>query len=181
LLAWQPDRQFLQSGFGPEQQCKYQEIRQPGDPETYEEYISKSLRYPAGRMSAYAMQTIIDSPRMGGHLNQMRWSLVAFRNERHTLLTSDRQIIMTNGLIGPNDHLALPIGARMLFVATNNIETENMIRTTDAGILMAQVNERVASQARRYVYGSDNKQIRFVENRLGRKWPSTPLETGFPA
>lgn len=160
---------------------KYQEIRQPDDPETFEEYLAKCAYHPAGRMSAYALQTIIDSPRMGGHLNQMRWSVVTIAKERHTLLTSDRPIIMTNGIIGKDDHLALPLGPRMLFVACNNIETENMIKTIDPGILMAQINDRVASQARKYVYGADNKHLRFVENRLGRKWPSTPLETRFPA
>jgi hypothetical protein len=41
-------------------------------------------------MSAYTLQTIIDSPTMGGHLNKMRWSIVTFARERHTLLTSDR-------------------------------------------------------------------------------------------
>ena len=88
---------------------------------------------------------------------------------------------MTNGIIGRDDHLALPLGPRTLFVACNNIETENKIKTIDPGILMAQINDRVASQARKYVYGDDNRQLRFVENRLGRKWPSTPLETRFPA
>jgi len=160
---------------------KYQQLRGPNDPATFEEYVAQRTFHPAGRMSAFALQKIIDSPTMGGHLNQMRWSVVTFKNERHTLLTSDRPIIMTNGIVGPNDHLALPIGPRMLFLATNNIQTENMIRTIDPRILMAQVNHRVASQARKYVYGCDNRQLRFVENRLGRKWPSTPLETRVPA
>jgi hypothetical protein len=172
---------FYDPASGKYNNAKYQEIRQPDDPETFEEYVANSVYHPAGRMSAYALQTIIDSPQMGGHLNKMRWSVVTFKNGRHTLLSSDRPIIMTNGVIGPEDHLALPIGPRMLFVATNNIKTENMIRTIDPGILMAQVNHRVTSQARRYVYGKDNEQLRFVENRLGRKWPSTPLETRFPA
>lgn len=165
----------------PENEEKYREIRKPDDPDTFEKYLTQSTFHPAGRMSAYALQTIIDSPTMGGHLNKMRWSLVTFKNERHTLLTSDRPIIMTNGIIGPEDHLALPIGPRILFVATNNIETENKIRTIDATIMMTQVNHRVAAQARKYVYGTDNTQLRFVENRLGRKLPSTPLETSFPA
>ena len=62
---------------------KYRQIKQPTDPETYEEYIALT-GHPAGRASAIAMQTIIDSPRMGGHLNQMRWSTVTFRT-RNTL------------------------------------------------------------------------------------------------
>jgi hypothetical protein len=160
---------------------KYLELRGPNDPATFEEYVAQRTFHPAGRMSAYALQKIIDSQAMGGHFNGMRWSVVTFAKERHTLLTSDRPIIMTNGIVGPKDHLALPIGPRMLFLATNNIETEQMVRTIDPGILMAQINDRVASQARRYVWGNDNRQLRFVENRLGRKWPSTPLETRFPA
>ena len=160
---------------------KYQELRGPSDPATFEEYVAQRTFHPAGRMSAYALQTIIDSPTMGGHLNKMRWSLVTFNNERHSLLTSDRPIIMTNGIIGPEAHLVLPIGPRKLFIATNNIETENKIRTFDATTMMTQVNHRIASQARKYVYGADDKQLRFVENRLGRKWPSTPLETRVPA
>lgn len=165
----------------PDNNEKYEEIRKPGDPQTFEDYLTSTAHHPAGRMSAYALQTIIDSPTMGGHLNKMRWSLVTFKNEKHTLLTSDRPIIMTNGLVGPEDHLALPIGPRKLFVATNNIETENRIRTIDASVMMAQVNDRIASQARRCVYGLDNTQLRFIEKRLGRKWPSTPLESRFPA
>jgi hypothetical protein len=35
----------------------------------------------------------------------------------------------------------------------------------------------VASQAVRYVWGVDDSQLRFVENRLGKMLPSTPLDT----
>ncbi|MGJ5051822.1 DUF4238 domain-containing protein [Bradyrhizobium oligotrophicum] len=164
-----------------EAEKRYQEIRRQDDPETYAEHIARSTFHPAGRASALAMQKVIDSPLMGGRLNQMRWAVVTFMNERFPLLTSDRPIIMTNGLMKPTDHLSIPIGPRMLFIATNNEETENMIRSMNPRTLMEQVNDRVASQARRYVYGLGNKQLRFIENRLGRKWPSTPLETSVPA
>jgi hypothetical protein len=91
---------------------KYQELREPNDPPTFEEYVASRTFHPVGRMSAYALQKIIDSPTMGGHLNKMRWNVVTFTKERYTLLTSDRPIIMTNGIIGKSDHLALPIGPR---------------------------------------------------------------------
>jgi hypothetical protein len=159
---------------------KYRAIRRPEDPETYEEYIALT-GHPAGRASAMAMQRIIDRPLMGGHLNQMRWSVVTFRNEKHTLLTSDRPIIMTNGMAKPDNHLAIPIGPRMLFVATNTAEMEHTIRNMNPRQLMEQVNNRAASQARKYVWGSDDTQLRFVRNRFGRMEPSTPLETRFPA
>jgi hypothetical protein len=153
---------------------KYRKIRRPDDPETYEEYMAKT-GHPAGRASAIAMQTIIDSPRMGGHLNQMRWSIIAFKNAEHWLLTSDRPIIMTNGLVKPRDHLAIPIGPSALFVATNTEESDNIIKSIDPRELMRQVNDRVALQARRFVYGIDDRQLRFVAKMV----PATPLETRF--
>jgi hypothetical protein len=155
---------------------RYRAIKRPDDPETYAEHIAKN-GHPAGRTSARAMQTIIDSPTMGGHLNQMYWSVVTFRNERHTLLSSDRPIIMTNGLARPENHLAIPIGPRQLFVATNTPEMERTIRAMPPRQLMEQVNHRVASQARKFVYGVDDRQLRFIANRLGKTLPSTPLET----
>jgi hypothetical protein len=82
---------------------------------------------------------------------------------------------MTNGMAKPDNHLAIPIGPRMLFVATNTAEMEHPRQ------LMEQVNNRAASQARKYVWGSDDTQLRFVRNRFGRMEPSTPLETRFPA
>jgi Protein of unknown function (DUF4238) len=156
--------------------AKYREIRTPDDPETYEEFVAKA-GHPAGRASALAMQTIIDSPAMGGRLNEMRWTIIGFKNETHSLLTSDRPIIMTNGLVKPNDHLAMPIGPRQLFLATNTMDTERAIMAMGARSVMGQVNERVTSQARRYVYGIDDSQLRFVRNRLGRRFHSTPLDT----
>lgn len=155
---------------------RYREIRRPEDPETYEEYIALT-GHPAGRASAIAMQTIIDSPRMGGHLNQMRWSTLTFKNAKHTLLTSDRPILMTNGLVKPRDHLAIPIGPLALFVATNTEESDDIIKSMNPRELMQQVNDRVACQAQRFVYGTDDSQLRFVASRLGKMVPSTPLDT----
>jgi hypothetical protein len=160
---------------------RYRAIKEPDDPETYAEYLAQKKEHPAGRASAWAMQRLIDSPRIGGRLNEMRWSVVSFRNERHTFLTSDRPILMTNGLVKPDSHLALPIGPRMLFIGTNTVEMEYVIRNMDPRRLMEQVNHRVALQARKYVWGTDDKQLRFVQNRFGKMAPSNPLETAFPS
>ena len=86
---------------------------------------------------------------------------------------------MTNGLSGPDAHLALPIGPRILFVAANTEQTEHMIRSWEPRRLMEHVNDRVAAQAVKYVWGIDDSQLRFVEKRLGRMLPSTPLDTAF--
>jgi len=157
-------------------QGTYQKIKRPEDPPTYEEYISKT-EHPAGRASAVAMHRIVDSPNTGGHLNQMRWTIVTFTGAEHSLLTSDRPIIMTNGLSKLDSHLALPIGPSKLFIATNNDRMTESLKRIAPAELMRQTNHRVASQARRFVYGIDDGQLRFVENRLGKMLPSTPLDT----
>jgi hypothetical protein len=87
---------------------------------------------------------------------------------------------MTNGMVRPEDHLALPIGPRILFVATNTLEMEHNIKSMSPRQLMEHVNDRVVSQARKYVWEVDDKQLRFIQNRLGRMEPSTPLEPRLP-
>lgn len=87
---------------------RYQKIKKPDDPETYTQHLALSNFRPIGRASVIAIQKVIDSPLMGGRLNAMRWSIVTFKNERYPLLTSDRPILMTNGLMKPGDHLAIP-------------------------------------------------------------------------
>jgi hypothetical protein len=155
---------------------RYRAIKRPDDPESYAEHIART-GHPAGRASAIAVQTLIDSPLMGGRLNRMRWSILRFNSTSRTLLTSDRPIIMTNGLLGPSDHLALPIGPRTVFVAANTEQTEHMLRSWNPDELITHVNDRVASQARKYVWGVDDAHLHFVEDRLGRMEPSTPLDT----
>jgi hypothetical protein len=82
-------------------------------------------------------------------------------------------------LVKPRDHLEIPIGPAALFVATNTEESDNIIKSIDPRELMRQVNDRVALQARRFVYGTDDRHLRFVANRLGKMLPATPLETRF--
>jgi hypothetical protein len=43
--------------------------------------------------------------------------------------------------------------------------------------LVAFVNDRVIKQARNFVIGVDDKQLRFVEKRFGARLPSSPTET----
>jgi hypothetical protein len=59
-------------------------------------------------------------------------------------------------------------------VAAATPEEERRLREIDSGHFMFQLNDRMARQARRFVYGVDDKQLRFVLNRLGRKEKAGP-------
>jgi len=161
----------------PEVETDYLKRRKPTDPSTYAEYARINSPNPAGRIQAILMQRVIDSEFSGSHLNGMRWLVLHDPRPRHLLLTSDRPVVMTNGLDRPNGQLILPLSPHHVFVATNNIETENYIRGVWRNRqLIQQINERVALQSRMYVYGFSDAQLSFVSSRLGSAWTADPLE-----
>jgi hypothetical protein len=82
---------------------------------------------------------------------------------------------MTNGLVQPDAHIAIPLSPKLLFLATKNDETRRAIASMSDDQIVGTVNHKVSEQAIRYVYGIDDRQLRFVANRLGRMVPSTPL------
>lgn len=156
---------------------RYPTMRGPNDPETLEEYQAKMAPNPVGRANAVLLQMMINSQRVGELLGAMQWHVIGIDKSPEPFLTSDRPIIMTNGLLGPTDHLALPISPRHLFLAVNDDQVLRVLQSRDPLEVLRHINDRVVSQARKYVYGRDASQLAFVEDRLGSQSPSTPLET----
>jgi Protein of unknown function (DUF4238) len=118
---------------------------------------------------------VINSERVITEIVSMRFSTANFENTRHSLLTSDRPVIMTWGLVEPDAHIAIPISPKKLFLATKSDETYTAIASMASDDLVEAVNYKVSEQAIKYVYGIDDRQLRFVSKRLGRMVPSTPL------
>ena len=106
---------------------------------------------------------------------EMRWTTRSTASADHTMLTSDRPVIMTNGLAQPDGHLVIPIAPRLLFLATRSDAPYRAIAAMSDDQLVFAVNSKVSEQAIDYVYGVDDKQLRFVANRLGKRVQSTPL------
>jgi hypothetical protein len=159
---------------------EYATRKLPGDPDTFEEFKLKKPSNPAGRAAAMLIQNVIDSEFVGNHLNRMIWTILS-PPSAYPLLTSDRPVIMTNGLSKPESHLTLPIGPRRLFVASNQQAIVDDIAVRKPDDLVAFANDRLVKQARRFVLGTDDRQLRFVEKRFGLRLPSSPTEiTRFP-
>jgi Protein of unknown function (DUF4238) len=155
----------------------YDRYRTPSDPETFEEYkkgMKPGQAYEA-ETAIRLIQRLMDNRPFGSYLNGLPWKVVQLESA-YTLLTSDRPLVMTNGLAKPTGHLALAIGPRKLFIAANTTETASRIATLRHDDLVSQMNDRVCKQARQYVFAIDNRQKTFVDKRLGLKWPSTPIE-----
>jgi Protein of unknown function (DUF4238) len=104
--------------------------------------------------------------------------VIAVHHPKFPILTSDRPLIMTNGLGNPRSHILLPISPDRVYVAADTADTMSEIgeRARDTNRFVGTINDLMAKQARKYVYGTDDRQLRFVENRLGQHIRSTPLE-----
>jgi hypothetical protein len=105
----------------------------------------------------------------------MTWFTYHIEGAKHSLLTSDRPVIMTKGLEGPGAHLAMPISPTVIFFAVRSENSLKRINAMGDNKLVARINMGVALQAVKYVYGVDDTQLRFVANRLGKRSPTPPL------
>jgi Protein of unknown function (DUF4238) len=128
-------------------------------------------------MRPMLMQGIVDSESVGTLLNGMSWSVTTLKRQRFSLLTSDRPIIMTNGLAKEDGHIALPISPTTIFIAARKTETfQAIFAEINKDGAEVRVNDLIVRQAVKYVYGVDDRQLRFVANRFGERRRSTPLE-----
>ena len=120
---------------------------------------------------------LMDSQLLGTAFNNMIWGVFHLRNCRYPLLTSDRPIIMTNGLQKPGAHIVMPVSPNRVFVAVDTPQTaDKLVAEADHSKFGERINDLVARQARKFVYGTDDRQLSFVAKRLGEKRQWSPLE-----
>jgi Protein of unknown function (DUF4238) len=156
----------------------YEKERRPTDPPTFEEYKAQFIANPLNTFAPRIINRIVDNQNIIRHMCGMRWDVVRFSYSQHLLLTSDRPIIMTNGVGGPRAHMALPLSPTQLFIACNDTEGYRQMRNLPPRELIRNSNTKVVEQARKYAYGLSDADLSFVSRRLGKQVPATPLETG---
>jgi hypothetical protein len=83
---------------------------------------------------------------------------------------------MTNGLMQPDGHIALPISPHAIFLAYRSDDFFRQIAALSQQTLANITNDYVAKQAINFVYAFDESQTRFVQNRFGTRQRSTPLD-----
>jgi hypothetical protein len=142
---------------------------------TFDEFKQKYLANPVNTSISVMLPQLINSERVITEILRMRFVTADVRDAKHSLLTSDRPIIMSNGLIRPDAHIVMPLSPTRLFIAVRNNSTFDQIMQMTSNQLAYATNDAVALQARTYVYGVDDSQLRFVANRLGKMVPSTPI------
>ena len=108
----------------------------------------------------------IDNKRIGILLNSMRWRTINVAAAGRPLFTSDRPVIMSNGLAYVESHLLLPVSPTCLFLATNNPATENQLKAIPKRELVKMCNRYVVRRAQKYAWNRDNSEIDFVRKHL---------------
>jgi hypothetical protein len=154
---------------------RYPSEKRAGDPETIEGYVALHADHIVSRTSIDHLMSIIQSDRVREKIMGMQWHVARFHNTRFPLLTSDRPIVMTNGITYDNSHIVMPLSPRHIFFAANTDEAIKNLKSLGEDML-SRMNDRIVRQARRFVYGIDDKQLRFVANRLGEKARCSPFE-----
>ncbi len=154
----------------------FENTRDPNDHRTYEEFRASLGPADIERMNLRFLRMILDSPRVCGEINSMAWGTIQFHRLAFPLLTSDRPLVMTNGIKHDHGHIMVPISPdQIFFAARSKMAVEHIDRICKMPGTAAALNDRIVSQARRFVYGPDDGMLEFVSERFGRQWPSTPM------
>jgi hypothetical protein len=98
-------------------QAEYEAQRRPDDPD-YLEYLVRNVAYATVDWT----KDMLLSSRLGQHMNNMFWSVRDVSDGGLTLFTSDRPVVMTNGLGYDWSNLVMPISPIIAFIAANSRE-----------------------------------------------------------
>ncbi len=159
---------------GGDSQMRYEAIRLPTDPATFDEYLA--LRDPLApvKMRVNLIIKALDNEIVGAHVNQMRQAVIDISGSPCRLLTSDRPVEFFN-LQAPNGILSIPISPTKLFVAVNDTAMLDRLRRAAPAEIATHINTQVVSRARRFVWAQDISQQSFVEKLMSSRLEPTPL------
>jgi Protein of unknown function (DUF4238) len=120
------------------------------------------------RATAQIFLDLLKTSQVTTTLYGMTWEVIELRDRiNNTFLTSDRPIIKTGRLYGLTEpHLVVPISPLHLFIASNSERVFEILKGRMHDSLVADCNNEIVRSATKYVWGIDNSQLRFVENRL---------------
>src|SRR5205807_404903 len=100
---------------GPSSQARYEELREPHLPATFDEYISTVDPLIPVRVTLNAIIKAFDNQRLGTEINGMHWAVIDLSKASHQLVTSDRPLQYQN-LAKETGFISLPVGPTKLFL-----------------------------------------------------------------
>lgn len=147
---------------------QYEDLREPDDPETVEEYEALLTPEDRERSLMRNFAAVIANPNIGSFLNSLHWAVFDRPEGCPDYLLSDDPLVRTNGLKKSGGHIAIPVSARSLAVGAYETTFLDELRRMEPRDLVRQMNVYIVEGARHFVVSSDRRQSRFIENRFGR-------------
>jgi hypothetical protein len=157
-----------------ELEANYEKRRLPDFPETFAEFIK--LTDPATPHIAatnFLMQTI-ENERLGPGIINLHWSIIRTPPSVRPFLTSDRPIVRPLPLHDPAAYLALPADPHTLFIASKQWGLDKELSLFPQSELVDHINYAVMSQARQFVWATDETQLENVRKYIASA-PIKPL------
>jgi hypothetical protein len=147
---------------------EYQRRRSANDPSTVREYMATLDDEFHEESFAKLLPKLLISANMIGLLSRMQWRVIRLKRSIHGLLTSDRPLVLSNGLLQPQGFMTLPIGVNAFFLATQDtVIADAFQHQCDQGRFDHSLNDAVVRQSATLVVAASEHHRRFVENRLG--------------
>lgn len=144
-------------------------IRAPLPPGVDFDRIAKSLLEETRKFSwGESLMRLVNSDLVGPAIYAMRWATRRLERSDHDLLTADHPLIRSNGFAHAQGHIALPLGPKVLFLATNNAAAERAILSQSDNQIVRDANRETLRHAKRFVYATGEQHMAFVDRRLGR-------------
>ena len=156
-------------GVPAEVEAEYAIHRRPDDPQTIGEFFRTAAPKDVELGRTILLRQLLTSERVGNALNSMQRGVVRFRNTKHNLLTSDKPLIVTNGLELPDVVVMLALSPEHLFLSAHDAkQLEPYGDPANAAKVIRFNNIKVCEQAERYVYSTSTAQQSFVAKYFSR-------------
>lgn len=166
--------QSVWDGSGEESQCRYEKIRKPEDPATFDEFIALRDPLVGTKMRVNLIIKSFDNDILGRHINNMIWAVIDLSQAKNQILMTDRPVVIT-WLNQARGYITLPIGPTKLFVAVNDKRTLDIFRRMNPGQIVRNANKFSVTHARRFVWAQDEMQTLFIKNNMCKAMEPLPL------
>lgn len=152
----------------PELEQEYQKRKRDSDPTTFRDYLNGRPISEIETTKFRILSKLIGNKEIGQIINNLNWHVVCFPSNCVPLMTSDRPIIRTNGIMRPNGHLAIPIGPKRLFIATPDANMSRYLQNAPLTQVAKEINQHVVKSAVRFIYSENDQHLTFVRKNFGK-------------
>lgn len=137
------------------------------EPSSFQEYLKLRPQHEVSHFVFKILRNMIDGQEVGQHINEMEWYIHQLKPDTPNLFSSDRPILITDGLDKYSSHMILAIGPRRFFLATNDIGQISVLDSKKERQIVLEYNRKIIQHAKRYVYGTDDQLLSYVRKHFG--------------